>query len=240
MELSKFQNDLVLDIANQRILHINTLLDQYGDLESISTINRDFNRATIKQRVINDRNQIVFVPRNEMHTKSVIIEYIALIKLLERAELIIQVPFNVNGVVYPLARKVSDGETFHLEHDRIIQGLIASIDEIEIYPLPSLGIFIENDYRTEKEITDLENQKRYLNESKDRKTSQILTYILAILSIVISIATAIFNYYTYDKQRNVTITNPEAFKDTTKVLIVNSSKTDSIFVSNPKPFLKNK
>lgn len=82
------------------------------------------------------------------------------------------------------------------------------------FPSPGLQEFIDNNYKT------LEEQ-RIEGEIKDRKRSQKLTILVAVISIVASALTAWFQYSINTQERNVTIENPLELPDTLNVRIAN-------------------
>ncbi|MBI3580309.1 MAG: hypothetical protein HY089_12970 [Ignavibacteriales bacterium] len=99
----------------------------------------------------------------------------------------------------------------------------------EIVVFPELSDFVKNNFLTFEEL-------KAADEATDRKTSLQLTRRVAYISIGISVAlaviTVIINYLTYTTERTVTIKNPSAFSDTTRVLILNQEKP-----LNQKPVL---
>lgn len=82
------------------------------------------------------------------------------------------------------------------------------------FPSPGLQEFIDNNYKTLEE-------KRIEGEIKDRKRSQKLTFLVAVISIVSSFLTAWFQYSINTQERNVTIENPLELPDTLNVRIAN-------------------
>lgn len=87
----------------------------------------------------------------------------------------------------------------------------------QIAVLPGLSDFVERGFLTEAEFF---HQK----EIEDRKEALRLTRRVAYISLGISIAVAVFttlfSFLAYRTDRFVTITNPKAFVDTTKVILV--------------------
>lgn len=92
--------------------------------------------------------------------------------------------------------------------------LIKEFVMVEFVPLPELKDFIENDYKT---INEIDNEK----EEKHRTKSLRWTISIAVVSILLSICTGIFNYLTYKTDRIVTIQNQ---KDTVKVILLDTLK----------------
>jgi hypothetical protein len=92
--------------------------------------------------------------------------------------------------------------------------LIKEFVLVEFIPMPELYDFIINDYKTKKEI-EKENEEKY------RKRSLKWTIFIAITSIILSISTGIFNYFTYQKDRVVSIQNQ---KDTVRVILLDTLK----------------
>lgn len=93
----------------------------------------------------------------------------------------------------------------------------------EFFPYPELHEFIKRGYKTNYELISE-------NEDKDRKKAQKMTFRIAmftiILSSLISIVAAFFNYITYDKKREVEIKNLNAFPESTKVYLNTPIRTE--------------
>lgn len=85
-------------------------------------------------------------------------------------------------------------------------------------PKPELIEYIANGYLTSYEI-DRDN------ETKRKKKELFWTRFGGISVIVLSLATAVFNYITYDKKREVEIKNLNAFPESTKVYLSTQNKT---------------
>ncbi len=90
--------------------------------------------------------------------------------------------------------------------------LIKAFVLVEFTPMPELQDFIHNGYKTTQE---LEKEK----EEKHRKISLKWTILIAITSILLSICTGIFNYYTYREERIYKIQNQ---KDAVRVILVDT------------------
>jgi len=100
-----------------------------------------------------------------------------------------------------------------LRPDKDLNYMIIPYLSKEVTPLPSLKEFVDNKFMTPEEHL-------LYSERRDRKTAQILTVIIAFLSILVSIFSIWFNYKTYRTERVVTIRNQNAFPETTKVIIL--------------------
>ncbi len=98
--------------------------------------------------------------------------------------------------------------------------------------LPPLRDFVDRNYLTEAEFLHQEEVNKWESEAHDRqlalgeeriarRTAQRWTIGIGITTIVLGLITTVFQYVTYKTDRNVTITNPNIFRDTTKVLLLN-------------------
>lgn len=113
---------------------------------------------------------------------------------------------------------------------RIVEGYLAKV----IIPLPGLDDFVQRGYLTTEEYYHREERKRWEDEARDRKialdeerqarkVSQRWTIAIGISGILVGLFTVLSQYFTYKTDRYVTVTNPHAFSDTTKVLILSTA-----------------
>ncbi|MBM2814292.1 MAG: hypothetical protein HW421_1054 [Ignavibacteria bacterium] len=100
---------------------------------------------------------------------------------------------------------------------------LKDIFEETFIPLPSLGEFIENGYKTKDEITfdeQIQQSKENLNHAQKQLTRT--TYAL-IISAILTLSSIVVTIVLNSKDRNVKIINSDEFNRIQKVIIVNDS-----------------
>jgi hypothetical protein len=218
MRLTEFQKGIVKTIAAGDTCHIETFFETYCERTSIS-MPSGASRHFRDRGVAAARGNTAYISNDRDEAYRRLKEFILVWQKLEEARLIFTIPYHKTWL-YPIFFK--DGS--HCRIDGRLLALFYAYDEKEIVPTPDLDQFLANGCRTTDEI-EREEEKKYLSEeTRDRKTSQALTKTIAIISIVASFvatgATILFNYLTYTTNRSVTITNPNAFRDTSRVLLI--------------------
>ena len=209
MHLTEFQKEIIKSIIDHEVNDIESFFRKFCELtEAINqsgTHMSDF--GNIRQ------NMRIFIPRDENATLLKTKEFITLWKALERVDLIFSISSTTRQFNTPIFnnRNMPFKELSDISKEYFFR---------EIVFTPELNKFYKREYLTNLEFE--QNQER-----RDRKESQKLTrkiaYITVSITIIVSALTAIFNYLTYTTDRNVKITNKEAFKDTIIVRVIGIS-----------------
>jgi hypothetical protein len=204
VELTDFQRAVVDSILAGKVTTIETFLTEHCDLENVP--NEGSGYATRGDGMIN-HGDVVFPPRDESATFARLTEFITLCKKLESMGLLFTVPTERRRLKPVFRRKVTADK---MELDLRIWSMLEENREKGIAASPELATFVKHGYLT----VDEENRKL---EAQDRRIAQRDTRIIAYasigVSVLISIATSVFSYLTYTKERSVMITNTNAFPD---------------------------
>ncbi|MBE2227099.1 MAG: hypothetical protein IAE93_07155 [Ignavibacteria bacterium] len=161
-------------------------------------------------------------------------EFIALCQLIERLGMIHTTKMPVDRKWYfpilPYDSVSNDKYTFPDEFNwpdevRRVNQILYERYLWEFFPYPELHEFIKRGYKTNYELIS-ENED--IDRKKAQKTTLRVALITIVLSVLISISTSVFNYVTYNREREVIIKNVNDFNDTTRVFLINSqTKQDS-------------
>jgi hypothetical protein len=232
VNLTAFQKQLCIDIAAKKIQRVGDILDHYN-LFSVRRYNYPQGHSTNigGQQIQVHKGASVLVPNDEEFALSRIKEFISLWRLLELNALIST--FNTARSLNVAIVRFHNEQ--HIEFVLPILNILAIRAKDELTPNETLRIFIESDYLTEEEKTakeaadkqaqryqqELEIKQVELDLQKEHNTKILFwTRLIGIGSIISSISIAILQFITYTKEREVTITNGGAFKDTVNVIIV--------------------
>jgi hypothetical protein len=101
--------------------------------------------------------------------------------------------------------------------DRVLFNILNKFYNQEIIVTPELKDFVDRNYLTFEE-------NEIFEERKHRIKAQRLTIIIAIFSILGTIGTTLFQYFTYTNERVVLIKNENAFSDTLNIRIIDEMK----------------
>jgi hypothetical protein len=215
MYLSDFDKEIIQAILNKKCITVDSFLLQYGDLEKKSNNNvhhmgnyYEFQPGTI-----------IYVPRDPLSALAKLRQFLSLWDKLEKLGLIYTTSTPPKGLrLFPVF-------TADLQPNQDFLSSIHKFHEKEIVAFYELQEFISRGYLTEDEYYRRE-------ENSDRKKAQYLTIAIAVISILATIITTIFQYYTYTNEHYVYIKNAQAFQDTAKVRIVNTQSIvhDTVFV----------
>jgi hypothetical protein len=211
MRLSKFQSEILDAVLKGSIFDIESFFKTF--------IKSEYSTGKHPSYAIGDDYIIsadipIYVLENEDEAINQTKEFIALWDKLIKNGLIVNVPIHrFPRIVMPVCCKGN-------EVARRFLTIILPYWHDQIATLSDIYDFIKRGYLTEEEYYHKE-------EDRDRKKAQRLTLFISlasiVLSLIISIVTTILNYRLYSTERSVTIKNPSAFLDTTKVVIVNNT-----------------
>lgn len=176
-----------------------------------------------------------FLPVNRTELFQNLQEFISLWDKLEKNGLIKNLPRStIASNATKFIVKKAQGNRYETDWEFI--PIIYQYHNIQIYCLPELKKFIENKYKTNEEIQH-EKEFEYMELNlKVTKKAQNTTKWIAAISIIVSIVSLLANLYFYSINRTVSITNPNAFKDTTHIIILNKFPDDS--VNNQEKIIK--
>lgn len=244
MKLTDFQQQIIKKICAEQIFDIYSFVGN----GSVSLHGGDKSKAIFSIRddyIIRTNDPINTVPeQHEQEVYKQFKEFIALWDFLERIDLIKTIAVQQEGV-----RRLNIFRENLKPHYKIIS-LIYPYFNKEIAILPPLKDFVERGFLTEAEHYHLEEIKKWEDERhqrqvqfaeetkkweyerhereiqleeerRSRKTSQRWTIAIGMSGILVGLFTVLFQYFTYKTDRNVTITNPSAFAETSKVMLVN-------------------
>jgi hypothetical protein len=216
MKLTDFQKKLVDDIRDGNVTDLKSFNERHIEFEKanykgvgergMSLRRRDQTRGSFVVRSSTE----VKIFKNENETFKKYLEFIALWDYLEANRIIVRVMKARSGEIneYFFYFFKNDGQTPNQDFHSIIWDYL----DYDIAPLPTISDYIARGYLTAEEY-NLEQEKR------DRRTAQQVTIGIAIFTVV---ASSLFNYFTYTKDRYVYIKNEDAFKDTIKVIIIDN------------------
>ena len=180
----------------------------------IFTVKNEYGNATLTIK----NQSITFADPTQIFNDT--LYFVELIDILEKNKLIALIDKNPNELKEFNVPVLEETKTIGLYEWNIpyykLWILIKEFVLVEFTPMPELQDFINNGYKTTQEH---EKEK----EEKHRKKSLKWTIFVAITSILLSIFTGVFNYYTYQKERVITIQNQ---KDTVRVILVDTIKED--------------
>jgi hypothetical protein len=152
---------------------------------------------------------------------------------LEAQNLLVTIPYHKYGLL-PVLYEVPNQDKRTLAYDERLLALFLACNEKAIVPAKELKLFAASNCRTTAEL-DLEMQRENLrDEVNHRKKSLRWTIAIAIVSILVGVASTLINVLTYTTARTVTITNPHAFADTSKVMLVMPNTVAKEVVPQPK------
>ncbi|MCX6168005.1 MAG: hypothetical protein NTX65_01595 [Ignavibacteriales bacterium] len=212
MYLTEFQKELVKAIIDKKINDIESFFHNFCEL----TESRNQGAIHMSDFGTVQNNSKIYIAKDEDSALLKTKEFITLWIALERVDLIFSIKSPNKKYNTPIFKKNNSpfSELSSISKDYFTT---------EIVYTPALNKFYERNYLTNMEYE--QNQER-LDRKESQKLTRKIAYISISITIVVSILTAIFNYLTYSTDRNVKITNKEAFKDTIAVKIV--TKPDSL------------
>ena len=220
MNLTQLQKTIVKDILEERITSIDSFIRLHITLSHGK--NKTNGTFSLGDNYNIESGQEIFTVIDEKEALSQLRQFVVLLNQLEKSDLIFSLPITKQPP-FPLFRQ--DGNPY-----RKALHIIFQYTAKEIVSFPELSDFVKNNFLTTDEL-------KANDEAADRKESLRLTrkvaYITVGISIAISLISVLFNYLTYTKERVVTISNPGAFSDTTKVLILTQQR-DSTKVDTTK------
>jgi hypothetical protein len=223
MRLTNFQKTVVNSILVGQCSNIESFLNEYGELTQEKAKGNSF----LGDHISFDKDSIIYVPKNRDLTLTRIKEFVSLWDRLQVIGLIYTVSLNYERRrLFPLFMDTvsPDSTMLSIIHEQINK---------DIVPLPELKDFVARGFLTTEEYFLQE-------ENRDRKNAQRWTKIIALISILATLFSALFQYFTYRTDRNVVIKNDHAFSDTTKVIIIDTKPLpkDTLHVQNNKNKIK--
>jgi hypothetical protein len=221
MKLTKFQKNVTDKIKTGEIKDIKNFADQFADLTP-STYTQSI-RLSKKEFTAEIRNGMgIWIFKNEDEGLKRFFEFVSLCDYLESNKIITKILKNMRAENDTFFANIFVGDGS--ERAAGLMNFIENYLDYNIAPLPGINEFIERNYLTTDEY-NLEQEKA------DRQNAQRITVGVAIFTVV---ASAFINYLIYSKDRNVTIMNKDAFKDTIKVVIVKDQATTSLIKDGKK------
>ena len=215
MTLTEFQKSIVRDILTEKITDIESFIT--NDVKVWSGKNPPNVSFALFGRYSIDPNQDIFKVMDEKEAVSQLRQFVVLWNQLEKANLVYSLPIP-DRKPFPLFKQ--DGNPYY-KALHIVQQFNAK----EIVAYPELLDFVNSNFMTIEEL-------KALDEARDRKETLRLTrrvaYISVAISIVLALVTVLFNYLTYTTDRTVTIKNPHAFNDTSKIIILGEPDSGKI------------
>ena len=219
MHLSEFQKNITKSIINRNVYDIESFLQKYCELETTQNKGASFgtNYGSYDSKIQ------VYIPKDEDAALNNTKEFITLWKALEKNDLLFSIAKTVKrSYVFPVFTKRNP--TYSTAPFNEILAIIKDYDFKEIVFTPELEKFVERNFLTSDEY---DKEQERLDRVESQKLTRKIAYITIVISVIISLITALFNFLTYTKDRNVRIVNDSAFQDTIKVTIINGK--DSIF-----------
>lgn len=216
MHLTDFQKTISKSIVNGQVNDIETFLHKFCDLE----INQSRGVTFGTPYGSYDAKMEVFIPKDETSALNKTKEFITLWKALEKVDLLFSVSKSLKRTnVFPVFSKNSPIPPKPFDE---ILTIIKDYDFKEIVFIPEFKEFVERDFLT---IDEFEREKEKIDRVESQKLTRRIAYITIIISVAIALLTALFNYLTYSKDRNVRIINENAFRDTIKVQLITAPDT---------------
>lgn len=203
MRFSEFQKELIKRISNYQIPDLKTFIIEYFPIH-------DIHKEDLSSHNFSGRQFNVIILSDFEGAHNMLCEFLFLLKFLNNNNLI----YCNNESQYDI--HFIDNDNSHLNTIQKINTLFSENHIHIYYPTPFLIDFINRDYLTEDDYYRKE-------EDKDRKKAQSLTRLIALISIVLSFASAMLNFLIFSNDRDVNIKNINAFKDTTKILIIQNN-----------------
>ena len=217
MKFTELQKKIIASISEGKIKDINSFINVFCILEkrTIKPIGR--HRDPYKDELVQSGvDKDVYVPKDLSKNIDLIKEYLLIIKVLEKSGLI----FINKKEVWKKDIKsiyIESPKNKELVPDLSICNLISKYFDQEIAYTPELQNFVNRNFLT------LEEQA-HEEEKRHRVKAQRLTLIVAIFSILGTMGTTLFQYFTYTNERVVHIKNKNAFSDTIAVKIIEGSE----------------
>jgi hypothetical protein len=219
MELTAFQKTVIPSIISGDVTTLETFVAAHCEhtrVNMTSTLMMDYRNF--------QPNEPAILIQDKSRVYARIKEFLSLTKRLESTGLINTVTTGDRVAKFePIVKPSPRQNTYDADYD--LTNLLRKNATWEISALPELSEFVKNGYKTADELARQA-------EADDRKIAQRdtrrIAYISLGITVVVAVLTAIFNWMTYDQNRNVVIKNVSAFPDTQKVLIVNPSAITSL------------
>jgi hypothetical protein len=207
MNLTGLQKQIVGDILDGKINDIESFIRLHLRLIP-ATLKPGLTMGLIDNYSIGSSASINTVV-DEHEALSQLRQFAVLWNQLEKADLVYSLP-RPKRAPFPLFKNEEEllPKAMHL---------IGEYTRKEIIAYPELLEFVRNDFSTFDEMK-LQEDVAYRKESL--RLTRRVAYVSLGISIALAIVTILFNYLTFTTDRVVTIRNPGAFSDTTKVLIL--------------------
>lgn len=206
MEFNVFQLSLIDEIKEGNIYDLTSYIKKYFDVVSHKLDGNDYTQLFILSNF------------DKIKIKNVEEAYYYCFNLFSLIEFL-----KSNKLIYFLETRDQLDITFEADYENEKTKLYITLinklfkrNNILFYPSEEINSFIDRDYET------LEEKKVFV-EDNDRKVALKWTKVIAIVSIFLSIITTCYNIFMYNNFRNVNIQNQ---KDTIKVIIVDTLKTN--------------
>ncbi len=221
MLISDSQKNIIQSLLQGQVFSINDFIKKKLVAYSTQIIpDRDFYYARDAYLYDGINRDYYYLPHDRLGLKSDLIDFVQVVSILVQNGLLLQIERESSKLIYPLIKQ-DNFRPNDFVTDYELLSIVFSVREYEFHPTAALHPFVEANYLTESEILENKREQYLQDEMRDRKVSMRLTFALAIISILVSIATTYINVSTYTTLREVRITNLKTINDTTKVLLVN-------------------
>ena len=243
MQLTPLQKQIVDSIIHGRNCTIQQFFEQCCAFHAHDR-KPEFSNDVYGERPVRDAlSEKLFVVDDSNKAYDQIKEFVSVWHKLEASKLIIGIPSHKPTLIFPVYYTDDNEKSFKL--DTRIVALFDKYDAREIVPHPELKEFLESDFNTREEL--LEKRQLLERKSADSRaeraearalTSEKWTRTIALVSLFVSVVAIFLNFLTYRTDRSVTITNPNAFQDTTRVVLIPAKPTEIDTAKSPLTGIK--
>lgn len=126
----------------------------------------------------------------------------------------------VNSVPSEIPALVTVGDLGLYKYVQNCHDIWSANSGFTIVPTHELSVFVENNFMTDDELEREERRGELQGEKIARKRSELITIVIAIMSMIVSVVLAYFNYKTYSNERRVYVENFSKFKSPIEVKVV--------------------
>ena len=211
-----FKEKIINCLIDRKITDINSFLIEFKYLTTYVYKPDNKNHSTLINRNDIKYGDTIYTPKDDKILILYLKQFVSFWDKLEQLGYIHTIPHSKqNNKLIPIVKKESLSERI-LKQDSDIFTIVEKHLDKEIVPdIEELENFVKNNYLT---ITEL----AYKKEKRDRKTSQKITIIIAIISMLTAIVTSYFNYKSNTNEIEVTLKKATLSDDTLKVILINS------------------
>jgi hypothetical protein len=223
MELSQFEKEIIIKIANKKVFDIGCFIKEYCSFTSIKK-----ESIPLIGTKITDPKFEGLIPKDDENFFRILVQFISTLENLQSQKLIFLYKHREKDSLKFLILNAN------MSINQNIQTIISDYEDITIIPFPNILDFVKNNFLSNEE-------KAYLEEKKARINAQRITLLIACITIAMGIFQTFFNFYTFPLQRDILIKNKNAFKDTISVnlihtpfILYDTNKIEKINTTNSK------